>query len=230
MLFPSIYQKKALFLSMAMSLVLFGCSQTTPSAQVEPDTQSTTAAETAKTTSKEDSTLKNLQAAYNGESNAHLMYLAYAKKAEEEGYKGAASLFKAAARAEEIHRDNHAKVIKEMGGTPENNLKTPEVKSTKENLENAVKGETYERQEMYPEFIKEAEKEGKKDAVETFTYASDAEAQHAQLYKQALEDMDNWKVSKDLYVCPVSGATTITDKQNNCATTDGTKKPLEKVS
>ena len=153
-------------------------------------------------------TLDNLMTAYNGESNAHAKYLAYAKKADQEGYGKVASLFRAAATAEEIHLKNHARVIETMGGTPKADIKLPEIKSTKENLEDAVKGENYERTTMYVEFIAQAEKEKNADAVLTFTYAKDAEAEHAKLYQEALNNLDQWKAPKtDFYVCPTCGYT-----------------------
>lgn len=155
-------------------------------------------------------TLDNLQAAFNGESNAHARYLAFAKKADEEGYKGAASLFRAAAKAEEIHAANHAEVIKKMGGTPKADVRPVEVKSTKENLEVAIKGESYERDVMYPDFLKQAKAEGNRAAVRTFNFAKDAEAEHAQLYKDALENLDSWKGdAKAFLVCPECGYTTL---------------------
>ena len=127
-------------------------------------------------------TLDNLNAAFNGESNAHARYLAFAKKADEEGYGEVASLFRAAARAEEIHAANHAAVIKKLGGVPKADVQAPDVKSTKENLEAAIKGESYERDTMYPEFLAKARKEGQRDAIETFNFAKSAEAEHAKLY------------------------------------------------
>lgn len=163
------------------------------------------AASSAATQSK---TLDNLMAAYNGESNAHAKYLAYAEKADEEGYHKVASLFRAAAAAEEIHLKNHAQVIKALGGTPKADIKLPEIKSTKENLEDAVKGESYERDTMYPEFIAQAEKDGDTNAVRTFTYAQSAEAEHAKLYQEALNNLAAWKAPKaDFYVCPTCGYT-----------------------
>ncbi len=153
-------------------------------------------------------TLDNLMAAYNGESNAHAKYLAYAEKADQEGYHKVASLFRAAASAEEIHLNNHARVIKALGGTPKADIKLPEIKSTKENLEDAVKGESYERDTMYPEFIAQAEKDGDTSAVQTFTYAKSAEAEHAKLYQEALSNLAAWKAPKaDFYVCPTCGYT-----------------------
>jgi rubrerythrin len=156
----------------------------------------------------ENKTLADLMTAYNGESNAHAKYLTFAKKADEEGYGKVASLFRAAAEAEGVHLKSHAEVIKGMGGTPKADIKLPEVKSTKENLEDALKGETYERLTMYPEFIAQAKQDNNKEAVRTFTYAKFAEAEHAKLYKEALDNLESWKGAKaDFYVCPTCGYT-----------------------
>lgn len=153
-------------------------------------------------------TLQNLQAAFNGESNAHARYLAFATNADKEGYPQAASLFRAAARAEEIHAANHAVVIKKMGGTPEAKIDTPDVKSTKQNLQAAIKGETYERDVMYPEFLKEARASGNADAVQTFNFAKSAEAEHARLYSEAANDMSKLRTAKTTYyVCTICGNT-----------------------
>ncbi len=154
-------------------------------------------------------TLDNLQAAYNGESNAHAKYLAFAQKADAEGYAQAASLFRAAARAEEIHAANHAVVIKKLGGTPTAKIEKPEVKSTKENLEAAIKGESYERDTMYPEFLKEARASRNTDAIQTFNYAKSAEGEHAKLYAEALNNLPKMKAKGvTYYVCTVCGYTT----------------------
>lgn len=173
-------------------------------------------------------TLKNLQAAYNGESNAYVMYAAFAKKADQEGYKGVGSLFRAAARAEAIHRDNHAKVIREMGATPKNTITNPVVKSTAENLETGTKGESYESDTMYPDFIKQAKAENNQKAVQTFVYALDAEKDHLKLYSQAKNNLNNWKQARPFYVCSVSGRTTSEANQNNC-TVNGVNKPIETI-
>ena len=154
-------------------------------------------------------TLENLMAAFNGESNAHNRYLAFAKKADEEGYGQVASLFRAAAAAEKVHFEHHAAVIADMGGTPKADLTAPEVKSTRENLEAAIKGESYERDVMYPEFVAEAKATKNTSAFRTFTYALKVEAVHAALYKDALDKLDSLKGSskKDYYICPVCGNT-----------------------
>ncbi|MBK9529508.1 MAG: rubrerythrin family protein [Acidobacteria bacterium] len=131
-------------------------------------------------------TLENLQTAFDGESNANAKYLAFAKKADDEGYTKVGSLFRAAARAEEIHKNNHADVIKKMGGTPKADIKAAEVKTTAENLKGAIEGETYERDKMYTEFLAEARSSGNKEALRTFNFAKTAEGEHAKLYAEAL--------------------------------------------
>jgi len=154
----------------------------------------------------EKTTLDNLQAAFDGESNANARYLAFAKKADEEGYGKVASLFRAAARAEQVHFERHAKVIKALGGVPTAKIETPDVKNTAENLEAAMKGEIYESTVMYPEFLAQAEKDDNQDAVDSFEDAEKAEAIHAGLYKEALADLPVWKrKNKDFYVCPFCG-------------------------
>lgn len=154
-------------------------------------------------------TLDNLQAAYNGESNAHARYLAFAQKADADGYLQVASLFRAAARAEQIHAANHAVVIKKLGGTPTAKIEKPVVKSTKENLDAAIKGETYERDTMYPEFLKEARASRNTDAIQTLNYAKTAEAEHARLYTEALNNLPKMKAKGVVYyVCTVCGYTT----------------------
>ena len=154
----------------------------------------------------EKTTLDNLQTAFNGESNANARYLVFAKKADEEGYGRAASLFRAAARAEQVHFERHAKVIKELGGVPTANIETPVVKSTPENLKAAMEGEIYESTVMYPEFLAKAEKDNIKGASDAFEDAGRAEGVHASLYKQALGNLKGWKGgNKDFYVCPFCG-------------------------
>ena len=155
-------------------------------------------------------TLDNLQTAYNGESNANARYLAFAKKADDEGYLGAASLFRAAAHAEGVHVARLAEVIKGMKAEPKADIKAPEVKSTKENLEVALKGESYERDTMYPGFIKQARAERNTDALRVFNFAKSAETEHAKFYQAALTDMEKWKAAKkDFYVCNNCGYTVV---------------------
>ena len=177
-------------------------------------------------------TLDNLQAGFNGESNARSRYLAFAEKADQEGYGEVASLFRAAAKAEEVHAANHAAVIKKLGGTPQAKLETPVVKSTQENLEAAIKGESYERDTMYPGFLQQARAEGNRDAVQTFNYAKTAEAEHAKLYSEALNNLPKLKGSKakDYFVCMVCGYTTSKVDFAKCPSCFTHKDKYEKVS
>ena len=177
-------------------------------------------------------TLDNLQTAFNGESNAHSRYLAFAEKADQEGYGEVASLFRAAAKAEEVHTANHAAVIKKMGGTAQAKIETPVVKSTKENLEAAIKGESYERDTMYPQFLKQARAEGNRDAVQTFNYAKTAEGEHAKLYSEALNNLPKLKGSKakDYFVCTVCGYTTSQLDFSKCPSCFTNKDKYERVS
>jgi rubrerythrin len=137
------------------------------------------------------STDKNLAAAFAGESQANRKYLAFAKQAEQEGFPQIAKLFRATAEAETIHAHAH---LKAMGG----------IKSTAENLKAAIAGETYEFDEMYPPFIKEAEAENNAAAVRTFKLANEAEKVHAELYKKALASLGSKEVY-DVFLCPVCG-------------------------
>ncbi|MHB8110327.1 MAG: rubrerythrin family protein [Syntrophorhabdaceae bacterium] len=138
-------------------------------------------------------TEENLQEAFAGESQANRKYLAFAKKADDEGFKQIAKLFRAAAEAETIHAHNH---LRELKG----------IRSTKENLEEAIGGETHEFKEMYPAMIDEANAEGNKGAVRTFQYANDVEKVHAGLYQNALDNIGK-NEEADYWVCKVCGNT-----------------------
>jgi len=159
-------------------------------------------------------------------------YLAFAEKADQEQYGEVACLFRAAAKAEETHAANHATVIKKLGGTPQAKIETPVVKSTEQNLEAAIEGESYERETMYPEFLKQARADGNKDAIETFNYAKNAESEHAKLYSAALNDLSKLKGSKakTYYVCTVCGYTTPTVDFSKCPSCFSHKDKYEKVS
>ena len=177
-------------------------------------------------------TLDNMQSAFNGESNAHNRYLAFAKQADNESYGEVASLFRAAARAEEIHASNHAVVITKLGAVPKATIETPDVKTTRENLQAAIKGEIYERDIMYPTFLKQARAEGKVDAIRSLNLAKTAEAEHAKLYTQALNNLDNLKGSgsKTFYVCPVCGYTTRDINFEKCPSCFTPKEKFEHIA
>lgn len=175
-------------------------------------------------------TLKNLLAAYEGESNASVKYTAFAIKAEVEGFVRAAALFRAAARAEQVHATHHARIIAKMGGTAQAKLYAPEVKSTRENLEAAKAGEEYERDVMYADFIKEAEAGGQKDAVHSFTLALKAENVHAQLYGKALANLEAQRVQTTFYVCLVCGEVTDNPEETeHCPICNAPKEKFEAI-
>jgi len=138
----------------------------------------------------------NLKAAFAGESQANRLYLAFAKKAEQEGLMQIAKLFKAAAESETVHALNHLRV---MG----------QVKSTVDNLGTAVSGETYEFKKMYPDFIAEAKKEENKKALISFDYANKVEQIHAGLYQKTIDALVAKKElpKVDYFICPVCGNT-----------------------
>jgi len=163
-------------------------------------------------------TLENLQTAFNGESNAHNRYLLFAKQADAEGYGQVASLFRAAAQAEQVHAGNHAQVIKKLGAEPAAKIDAVTVKSTRENLQAAIAGETYERDTMYPNFLKQARAEGNRDAIRTLNLAKLAEAEHAKLYRQAAQNLASLKGSaaKEYFVCPTCGLTVSEVSFANC--------------
>ena len=165
-------------------------------------------------------TVQNLQAAFKGESNAHAKYTAFAVKADDEGLHGAASLFRAAARAEMIHATNHARVIGLLGGYAECEIHPVHVSSTAANLKTALGGEQYEIDIMYPGFLAEAETHKNTAAVRTFHWAMEAEKSHARLYTEAialLEDgrTDTWIAeARDFYVCAVCGYTSENEEEH----------------
>ena len=183
-----------------------------------------------------EQTLKNLLAAFNGESNASARYAAFAVKADAEGYLRVGSLFRAASRAEHIHAANHSVVIQNLGGTPSANIEAAVVKSTAENLQQAIDGELYEVNTMYPEFIAEAEAQKNKAARRTFRFAIEAEKGHAQLFTDALQAIKNGEGKKELaekatyYVCPECGYTADKADFDRCPVCGHLKEEFELIS
>jgi rubrerythrin len=140
--------------------------------------------------------MENLAEAFAGESQANRKYLAFAKKAENDGLPQVAKLFRAAAEAETVHAHAH---LRAMGG----------IKGTTENLEAAIAGEGAEFKEMYPVMVATAEAEGNKQALNSFKNAMAVEKIHYDLYTKALEAVKGGSdlPPKALYVCPVCGNT-----------------------
>jgi rubrerythrin len=166
--------------------------------------------------------VSNLIAAYEGELNSHAKYTAFAIKAESEGHFGAASLFRAAARAEQIHAGNHARVIRQMGGRAEAEIYPVQVKSTLENLRAALGGELNEIDSLYPALLKYATSQLDTSAVRSFVWAMESEKTHAKLYGDAVETLergagDSWtRAQLEFYVCSLCGYTAKTPEAENC--------------
>ncbi len=150
-------------------------------------------------------TEKNLKEAFAGESQANRMYLAFAQKADSDGYPQIAKLFRAAAAAETVHAHAHFRV---MGG----------VKDTAANLEAAISGEGYEFQKMYPGFLKEAEAEKNEAAAISFRNALVVEEIHHNLYAEALGSLKRGKdlPRQDIFVCQVCGNTVYGHAPDKC--------------
>ena len=154
----------------------------------------------------------DLMAAFAGESQARNKYIAFAKKADDEGYTATAKLFRAAAEAELVHAQNHFKAA-------------GEVKSTTENLQAAIGGENYEVTTMYPPMLENAKAEGNKRAATTFDYALEVEKVHEALYREALATLSKDAEVFDYYVCPVCGFTHPRNAPDKCpvCSTPGSK-------
>ncbi|MCJ7665901.1 MAG: rubrerythrin family protein [Actinobacteria bacterium] len=153
--------------------------------------------------------------AFAGESQANRKYLAFAKKADEEGHPQSARLFRAAADAETVHALNH---LKAMDG----------IKSTKENLEAAVSGETFEFKDMYPEMIKEAGEEDQSEARLSFTFANKVEAIHADLYQKYLDNLGN-NADTPIFVCQVCGNTVEGAAPDRCSVCGNPKEMFKEI-
>ncbi len=164
-------------------------------------------------------TVENLKAAITGETTASAKYNAYAKKAREEGYTKIALLFEAASKAEKIHAGNHRAALEQMGEKMGSLSPTFAVKSTKENLEDAIKGESYEVTTMYPEFIKLASASNSGIALLSFNYAYQTEQKHKVLYQKALDALNAHKADvlpARYFVCPTCGNTYDSEAAARC--------------
>ncbi len=156
-----------------------------------------------------------LREAFAGESQANRKYLAFAERAEDENMAGVAKLFRAVAAAETIHAHKHLRVLHG-------------VKSTKENIQDALAGEVHEFKSMYPEMIEAAKAEGQKSAEISFTYANEVEKIHAGLYEQALEQLDKFPV-QDWYLCKICGYTVAAAPPEACPVCGANKKAFFKA-
>ena len=150
-------------------------------------------------------TKENLKSAFSGESQAHMKYLIFSDKAEEEGFGNIARLFKAIAFAERVHASNH------LNASNGSNL-------TMDNLDIAIEGETFEVNEMYPAYKTVAELQDEKKAVRSMHYALEAEKIHSVLYGEAKEAVKSGKDMEvgEINICPVCGHTVVGKSPERC--------------
>jgi len=159
---------------------------------------------------------EGLKAAFAGESQANRTYLAFAEAADREGYTQTARMFRAAAEAETVHAINHLKALKG-------------IKSTRENLQAAIGGETHEFKSMYPQMIADAKTEGNKEAQRSFEFANAVEQVHAKLYQGLLDNLGESKDEYPYYVCPVCGYTSEREAPDTCPVCGTKGKMFKKV-
>ena len=150
-------------------------------------------------------TQENLKAAFAGESQAHMKYLNFADKAEKEGFHNVARLFQATSYAEQVHASNHLKALEGIQGTVEN-------------LGTAIGGETFEVEQMYPDYMAVAEKQGEKKALRSMNWAMEAEKAHAELYGDARQTVESGKDmdAVDIWVCMACGFTMEGEPPDKC--------------
>ena len=164
------------------------------------------------------STNENLQAAFAGESQANRKYLFFAQKADEDGNPKVARLFRAAAESETVHARNHFGV---MAG----------IKSTKENLETAINGESYELTKMYPAFIEQAKSENNSDAERSFDWANKVEKIHHSLFGKALVSLESDEAAGDkpFFVCQGCGYTVEGEAPEKCPVCGAPRRMFKQV-
>jgi rubrerythrin len=160
-------------------------------------------------------TEKNLMEAFAGESQANRRYMAFARRAADEGKDGIYKLFMAVAEAETIHALRHLGQLKVVQGT-------------KENLRQAMAGEMHEFKNMYPQMIEEAKEEGNRGAEITLTHANEVEKVHHKLFEEALADPDNYP-AKNWYVCDACGYTVAEEIPDRCPVCGAEKKGFYQV-
>jgi len=174
-------------------------------------------------------TLQNLNSAYKSEAEASVFYRDCAQQAQREGFPGVANLFRAAPESESIHRDNHRRAIRSLGGVP---VALPaaktNIKSTRDNLAESVADERQESRVMYPDYCRVAQKEQVPAAMRTFRFARDTERAHQKLFSRALDNLGK-KTETDYLVCETCGMTTMNSVPAVCPVCRGSSMDYGKV-
>ena len=162
--------------------------------------------------------VENLKEAFAGESQANRRYLAFAKKADADGYPQVARLFRATASAETVHAHAHLRAMNGVG-------------STAENLQAAVAGEAHEFQKMYPEFVQNAAAESNQAALRSFKNAMAVEEVHHKLYSEAAATVQSGKdlPAAAIHVCEVCGHTVVGEAPDKCPVCNAPKTKFTEV-
>ena len=179
--------KRTLFILATLSIALAAIAATAPSREVRTV----------------------LQNALTNEREAIARYELFARKADEEGYRGAAALFRAQAQAERTHAERFAALLRanDIPLPPEPTL-TPNVGTTAENLRTAAAAERAERDGTYREAIDTCKLHGATDIAKVFDQTRDSEVEHSNLCNAGARDLESMKNAKTFYVCGKCGYTT----------------------
>ena len=212
----------------SVSFVLFILSFSNPSyAATQPKKMKTGKSKLAAGASI---TVKNLMVAYNGQSNAREKFLEYAKKADEEGYPKVGQLFRAAADSAATHARNSAKALTDLGLSPASALRKHKIKSTRENLETAIKSERYKSEKMYPGFLIQAKSDKVKSAITIFGSVTKVDTNRKILFENALKDLETYKTaSKGFFVCQICGNVVETIDFSDCPVCDYPESEYKKI-
>jgi rubrerythrin len=174
-------------------------------------------------------TINNLLAAYISERNASARYIAFAVQADKEGFRGVGSLFRAVAHSEQVHATNHARVLRKYGAELDLSVYPFEVKTTAENLRAAINGEEDERDQVYPAYLDQAQREFCTAAQEVFDLALEAEAVHAMMFMTALDGLEDYRQRSTYYVCMVCGWVCTGVNFRHCVLCNSAKDRFERV-
>ena len=185
---------------------------------------------------QDEATIQDLLIAYEDEANAQARYLAFAAQADAEQLHGAASLCRAAAWSEHIHAASHARAIRQLGVEAQCPLREVAVKSTLENMRDALASEQHEINDMYPEVLEEARKHRNHAVIRTFTAALESEKAHAKLYAEAVALIESGKTDswvgavREFFVCPTCGYTSKShDEDDYCPVCHCSQERFEAV-
>jgi rubrerythrin len=171
---------------------------------------------------EDEAVIRNLVTAFEEEMKEYSACKAYAVQAEDEGLHGAASLFRATARAEQVHANNHARVIRHLGGEAIAEIPETHVGATLENLKTALADQRFETDYLYPAFLTAALSLIDTTAIRSFQWALQADKSHIRLYSDAVARLSSegrvpWACARhDFFVCPLCGYTSENPDAENC--------------